>query len=112
MSGSLRTKPVCRLKLFQKKVNNMYYFYCPNCGKEEEVSKLPEGTVCNIRDGFGMPINHYECPNCNNLDAGFMGERVGDDNEKKYYQYVIGIYQNIRGFNKNGHNKKIMLDKF
>ena len=84
----------------------MYYFYCPNCGKEEEVSELPEGTVGNIRDGFGMPISHYECPNCNNLDAGFMSERVGDDDEKKYYQHVIEMYQNIRGFNKNAHNKK------
>ena len=35
-----------------------------------------------------------------------MSERVGDDDEKEYYQRVIGMYQNIRGFNKNGHNKK------
>lgn len=78
----------------------MYYFYCPNCSKEEEVSRLPKGTVGNIRDGWGMPIHHYECSNCHNLDAGFMTERRGDDDEKKYYQHVIGMYQNIRGFNK------------
>jgi transposase-like protein len=78
----------------------MYYFYCPNCGKEDEVKERPRGTVSNIRDGFGMPISHYECSNCHNLDAGFMRERTGDDDEKKYYQHVIGMYQNIRGFNK------------
>lgn len=78
----------------------MYYFYCPNCGKEDEVSRLPKGTVGNIRDGWGMPIHHYECSNCHNLDAGFMTERSGDDDEKRYYQHVIGFYQNIRGFNK------------
>lgn len=77
----------------------MYYFYCPNCGKKEEVNRLPKGTVGNVRDGFGIPIHHYECSNCHNLDAGFMAERSGDDEEKEYYQYVIGIYQNIRGFN-------------
>lgn len=78
----------------------MYYFYCPNCGKEDEVSTLPRGIVCNIRDGFGMAISHYECSNCHNLDAGFIRERIGDDDEKKYYQHVIGMYQNIRGFNR------------
>ena len=77
----------------------MYYFYCPNCGKEDEADRLPKGTVGNIRDGFGMPIHHYECFNCHNLDAGFMTERSGSDDEKEYYQYVIGLYQNIRGFN-------------
>ena len=105
-TGSLRTKPVCRSRWLQYNENNKYYFYCPNCGKEEEESKLPEGTVSNIRDGFGMPISHYECPNCNNLDAGFMSERVGNKDEKKYYQSVIEKYQNIRGFNKNGKKKK------
>lgn len=78
----------------------MYYFYCPNCGKEDEVSILPRGTVGNIRDGFGMLISHYECSNCHNLDAGFMRERTGDGDEKRYYQHVIEMYQNIRGFNK------------
>ena len=78
----------------------MYYFFCPNCYKEDEVDRLPKGTVGNIRDGWGMPIHHYECSNCHNLDAGFMTERSGGDDEKKYYQYVIGMYQNIRGFNK------------
>jgi hypothetical protein len=29
-----------------------------------------------------------------------MRERTGDEDEKKYYQHVIGMYQNIRGFNK------------
>lgn len=85
-------------------MSSIYYFYCPNCGKEGEANKLPKGTVGNIRDGFGTPISHYECPNCKNLDAGFMSEKVGDDDEKKYYQHIIGLYQNVRGFNKNVHN--------
>lgn len=78
----------------------MYYFYCPNCGEEDEVNRLQKGTVGNIRDGFGTPIHHYECFNCHNLDAGFMMERIGNDDEKEYYRHVIGMYQNIRGFNK------------
>lgn len=77
----------------------MYYFYCPNCGKEYEARELPRDTVGNPRDGYGIPIHHYECFDCHNLDAGFMRERKGGDVEKEYYLYVISIYQNIRGFN-------------
>ena len=76
----------------------MYYFYCPNCGKEDEVEVKPRGTIGNTRDGWGMPIYHYECSNCHNLDAGFMMERHGGDDEKRYYQSVIAMYQGIRGF--------------
>lgn len=47
-----------------------------------------------------MPIFHYECSNCHNLDAGFMMEREKDENERKYYQSVIKRYQGVRGFNK------------
>lgn len=82
----------------------MYYFFCPKCGKEDEVSKIPRGTMTNIRDGYGTPIYHYECPDCHNMRAGFMAERKGNDDEKKYYQHVIRIYQ-IHEFN----NKNIPL---
>lgn len=78
----------------------MFYFYCPNCGREDEIDKLPSGTVGNIRDGYGVPIYHYECFDCHNLDSGFMRIKKGDINEKRYYQGVIKIYQNTRGFNK------------
>lgn len=81
----------------------MFYFYCPNCGKEDVVEKLPRGTKCNIRDGWGTPIHHYECTDCHNLDAGFMNmhlTRFEDENEMKdYFRDVISMYQNIRGFN-------------
>lgn len=82
----------------------MYYFYCPNCGKEYEVKEKPRNTVGNIRDGYGTPIYHYECPDCHNLDAGFM-QMWHDGNkeeEKQYYRSVIEDYQGIRGFNKRG----------
>ena len=74
----------------------MFYFYCPKCGFEKEVSKLPKGTVANARDGYGVPIYHFECESCGNLDAGFMYQRHGDMNEKIYYRSVIALYQNIR----------------
>lgn len=83
-----------------------YYFYCPNCGAEYVARSLPEGTVPNIRDGYGTPILHYECPRCHNLDAGYMRFGLGrmnelsDDEQKKYFRYVIGMYQNIRGIKK------------
>ena len=76
----------------------MYYFYCPNCKKEDEVDKRPDGTMPNIRDGFGPPIYHYECPDCHNLDAGFMEEKTGCNNEKEFYRVIIGMYQGVRGF--------------
>ena len=83
----------------------MFYFYCPNCGKEDVVEKLPWGTVGNIRDGFGTLIHHYECSNCHNLDAGFMSlcryEEEDYNGAKRYFRSVIGIYQHIRGFNTN-----------
>lgn len=78
----------------------MYYFYCPNCTMEMHVEKLPKGTFGNTRDGWGMPIHHYECHQCHNLDAGFIFERECSVQEQKYYQHVIGMYQNIRGINK------------
>lgn len=79
----------------------MYYFYCPNCGKEDEVKERPRDTVSNIRDGYGTPISHYECSECHNLDAGFMRMCHDDkEEEKRYYRSVIKMYQGIRGFNK------------
>ena len=83
----------------------MYYFYCPNCKKEEEVKEKPRGTVPNIRDGYGAPVYHYECPDCHNLDAGYISLQHDNDNDKenvkKYYQNIIKRYQGIRGFNIN-----------
>lgn len=78
----------------------MYYFYCPNCGLEEKIIKLPKNTAGNIRDGYGTPIHHYECPICHNLDAGAMFIREDNEGEHKYYQHVISIYQGVRGFKK------------
>lgn len=81
-----------------------HYFYCPKCGFEEVIeTSLPNGTVPNIRDGYGTPIYHYECPQCHNLDAGYMRLGLGrmnelpDDEQKEYFRGVISIYQNIRG---------------
>jgi hypothetical protein len=80
----------------------MYYFYCPNCGKEENVEKLPRGTVGNMRGGYGTPIHHYECSECHNLDAGFMNmkcfKKEDEEYTKEYFREVIEIYQGIRGF--------------
>lgn len=51
-----------------------------------------------MRDGFGRPIRHYECPQCHNLDAGYMGFDSTDVSEetKAYFKSVISMYQNIR----------------
>ena len=80
-----------------------YYFYCPNCGAEYIARSLPKGTVPNTRDGYGTPILHFECPQCHNLDAGYMRFGLGrmgelsQDEQKEYFRGVIGMYQNIRG---------------
>lgn len=81
-----------------------HYFYCPQCGFEEVIgAMLPKGTVPNVRDGYGTPIHHYECPQCHNLDAGYMQFGLGkmseltDEEQKEYFKSVIGMYQNIRG---------------
>ena len=75
----------------------MYYFYCPNCKKEDRVNSLPRGTVGNTRGGWGYPIYHCECSNCHNLDAGFMREKNGDNDERKYYNIISKkiIFYNI-----------------
>lgn len=73
-----------------------YYFYCPKCGLEDATSmSLPEGTAPNIRDGFGRPIHHYECPQCHNLDAGYIRFDAMNVNEetKAYFRSVISMYQ-------------------
>lgn len=82
----------------------MYYFYCPNCGKEDDIkyNDIPKDRVGNCRDGWGTPVYHYECPDCHNLDAGCMLTHHNDmdeEEEKMYYRHVISMYQNIRGFN-------------
>lgn len=71
----------------------MYYFYCPKCQYEEEVENKPRRTIGNCRDGWGAPIYHYACPKCGNVDAGYMGERSGDELEKSYYKHIIGMYK-------------------
>lgn len=84
----------------------MFYFYCPNCGNENEVSVLPRGTVGNTRDGYGIPIHHFKCARCLNLDAGYMAERDGSAEERVYYQHVISMYQGIRGFDASSRRKQ------
>ena len=81
-----------------------YYFYCPKCGLEQVVEDIPPtGTVANTRGGYGTPIYHYECPQCHNLDAGYMRfglckmKDLPDEEQKKYFKRVIDMYQNIRG---------------
>ena len=70
------------------------------------VDALPKGTIGNIRDGYGTPIHHFECPMCHNLDAGHMQFSLGHMDElpvskqKEYFQDVIALYQGIRGFAK------------
>lgn len=85
-------------------MKNDYYFYCPNCNYENIVDTIPKGTIGNTRGGYGTPIRHFECPNCFNLDAGYMQFNIGRmgelpiNNQKKYFQKVITEYQGIRGF--------------
>lgn len=81
-----------------------YYFYCPKCGFEEIVREtLPKGIVPNIRDGYGTPIYHYECPQCHNMDAGYMRFGLGkmselpDEDQEIYFRHILGMYQNIHG---------------
>ena len=74
----------------------MYYYYCPKCGYETLITKIPRNSMGNCRDGFGVPIHHSECPNCGNLDAGCMYCMDNTNEEKQYYRSVIGMYQGIR----------------
>lgn len=78
-----------------------YYFYCPNCKSDKIISfsDLPKDKVANCRDGFGVPIYHFECEKCGNLDAGAMMIRgIFDDVDEMLYRHVIEMYQGIRGF--------------
>lgn len=93
-----------------------YYFYCPNCNAEYVARSLPTGTVPNLRDGYGTHIHHYECPRCHNLDAGYMLFGLGKMNElprkeqEKYFQHIIGMYQNIRGIKRPSFEELLALD--
>ncbi len=82
----------------------MYYYYCPNCKYEDKIEKLPRSAVGNMRDGYGLPIHHFECPKCHNPDAGAMRIQNNNEEEQKYYQSVISMYQNIRGIKKSYDN--------
>ncbi|MDU5208016.1 MAG: hypothetical protein E6182_18835 [Clostridioides difficile] len=72
----------------------MYYFYCPKCNKEEVGVSLNdmEITWANIRDGYGMPIYHVECPECKNVLSGVMIIRENSEGERRYYKSVITLY--------------------
>lgn len=78
----------------------MFYYYCPNCKYEDKIKDIPRGAVGNIRDGYGRPISHFECPKCHNLDAGAMSIQDDNEEEREYYRSVISMYQNIRGIKK------------
>lgn len=84
-------------------MSRKYYFYCPHCEHEDEIkfSQIPVEAVGNCRGGYGIPIHHFECSICGNLDAGCMLMEDEDAAEKRYYRKVIGMYQGIRGFNKS-----------
>ena len=58
---------------------------CPYCNHE---------FVADINSEENAEV---ECPECHNLDAGYMREIDGTLDEKVYYRSVIGLYQNIRG---------------
>jgi len=73
-------------------------FYCPKCKYEAYIKRkdMPRGTAPNTRDGYGRPIFHYQCPKCENLDAGYIQINTDTEDEKEYSRHVIGMYQNIR----------------
>lgn len=73
-----------------------YYFYCPKCKYKKYIKKIPLGAVGNPRDGWGHPIYHFECPICNNLDAGAMQIIEDTPGEIKYIEITINHYQHIR----------------
>jgi hypothetical protein len=78
-----------------------YYFYCPHCNHSQDGLRekdMPRNRVTNVRDGYGTPILHYECPVCGNLDAGAMSILEDTDDWKSYCRTVIGYYQGVRGF--------------
>lgn len=82
----------------------MFYFYCPNCKREEVTEMRPFHVYVHPRAGYGSPVYHCECPNCHNLDAGGMVMAAYSRPFRDYAQSVIEIYQGIRGFaNPNGN---------
>lgn len=81
----------------------MKMFYCPKCDKLEinfKFKSLNEErelhTFSNIRDGWGMPINHIICKDCGNLLAGTVIIRSKDENgikdEIEYFKDIITKY--------------------
>jgi len=75
-----------------KNLNNLAYFYCPKCGKEEvdiDMRTMGEHTV-NFRGGYGIPILHFTCPNCGNLLAG--GFPVNAHYDREYQKELITEY--------------------
>lgn len=73
----------------------MYYFYCPNCGYQEEVKELPNNTVEDMY-GYNYPVFLHKCESCGSEYAGFMEQNTRDMSEKVYQRSIISLYQEIR----------------
>lgn len=78
--------------------NMISLFYCPKCGKEEQNCDRSTMdiifTCVNTRDGYGKFIEHYECPNCGNVLAGYI---------KYLAPELIDYYKDIiTQYNENG----------
>lgn len=89
-------------------------YYCPKCGKLEMVFDRDKnrinGTVTNMRDGYGRPIKHYMCE-CGNPLAGDMDIRgmMKDEYEYEAIDYAKSI---ITEYNEGGmFFEQSLLDK-
>jgi len=89
-------------------------YYCPKCGKLEMVFDRDKyrmnGTVTNLRDGYGRHIKHYMCE-CGNLLAGDMEIRglMKDEYDYEAVDYAKSI---ITDYNEGGlYFEQSLLDR-
>ena len=75
-----------------------YLYYCPRCKYEKAITKIPENSLANCREGHGRPIYHSACPKCGNLDAGCIEHDFDyqDGDDERDDKYIISLYQNVR----------------
>ena len=74
-------------------------FYCSKCDLLEVRKEHSESntTWVNIRDGYGLPIFHQICDNCNYVLSGFIYLPNINKQSVEYYKSIIKDYSTPNG---------------
>lgn len=101
----------------------MITFYCPDCDIFLECSLHPYDNririqyddsyiyprVGNIRDGWGRPLYHCQCPKCKNYHGAAISFPIEETEHYNYIRSVVKFYAENDNFMR--HIKDILIER-